>query len=285
MTYTNSLAVNFKPDISRPRPARAASAQVSEQVFAGAAAFLFIVSSAVTVHWCNSMSGMGEMPMPGGWTMSMAWMRMPGQTWIGAAASFLGMWLVMMAAMMLPSLTPMLQRYRQSVARTQETPLGRLTTLVGAGYLFVWAAFGLVVFPIGVAIAAIEMEQPALARAVPLITGIVVLTAGAAQFTRWKAHHLICCRKAPGRDCALPDHAGAAWRLGLQFGVHCGLSCANLTAILLAVGMMDLRAMAAVAAAITAERLAPGGERVARVVGVAVVGVGLSLIVRAARLA
>jgi len=51
---------------------------------------------------------MGEMPMPGGWTMSMAWMRMPGQTWPGAAASFLGMWIVMMVAMMLPSLVPML---------------------------------------------------------------------------------------------------------------------------------------------------------------------------------
>jgi hypothetical protein len=38
------------------------------------------------------MSAMGEMPTPGGWTMSMAWMRMPGQTWPGAAASFLGMW-------------------------------------------------------------------------------------------------------------------------------------------------------------------------------------------------
>jgi predicted metal-binding membrane protein len=47
---------------------------------------------------------MGEMPMPGRWTMPMAWMRMPGQTWPGAAASFLGMWVVMMVAMMLPSL-------------------------------------------------------------------------------------------------------------------------------------------------------------------------------------
>ena len=43
--------------------------------------------------------------MPGGWTMAMAmaWTRMPGQTWPGAAASFLGMWVVMMVAMMLPS--------------------------------------------------------------------------------------------------------------------------------------------------------------------------------------
>ena len=54
--------------------------------------------------------------MPGGWTMSMAWMRMPGQTWLGFAASFLGMWVAMMVAMMLPSLVPMLWRYRASSA-------------------------------------------------------------------------------------------------------------------------------------------------------------------------
>src|SRR5207302_5508750 len=66
------------------------------------AALLFASSAAVTIVWCASMSAMGEMPMPGGWTMSMAWMRMPGQTWSGAAASFLGMWVVMMVAMMLP---------------------------------------------------------------------------------------------------------------------------------------------------------------------------------------
>ena len=54
------------------------------------------------------MSAMPGMEMPGGWTMSMAWMRMPGQGWPGAAATFLGMWIVMMVAMMLPVLVPML---------------------------------------------------------------------------------------------------------------------------------------------------------------------------------
>jgi len=78
----------------------------------GVSGLFFVVSAAVTILWCASMSAMGEMPMPGGWTMSMAWMRMPEQTWPGAAASFLGMWVVMMVAMMLPSLVPMLWRYR-----------------------------------------------------------------------------------------------------------------------------------------------------------------------------
>ncbi len=43
------------------------------------------------------------MEMPGGWTMSMMWMRMPGQTWFASALSFLFMWLAMMVALMLPS--------------------------------------------------------------------------------------------------------------------------------------------------------------------------------------
>jgi hypothetical protein len=88
------------------------------QVFYGVSALLLVASAALTALWSTSMSAMGGMPMPGGWTMSMAWMRMPGQTWPGAAASFLGMWVVMMMAMMLPSLTPTLWRYRQAVGRT-----------------------------------------------------------------------------------------------------------------------------------------------------------------------
>src|SRR5262249_56409959 len=121
--------------------------------------------AALTITWCASMSGMGEMPMPGGWTMSMAWMRMPGQTWPGAAASFLVMWVVMMVAMMLPSLFPMLWRYRQALCRTGELRLGRLAALVGVGYFFVWTVLGIVAFLLGVALAEIEMQQPAVAGA------------------------------------------------------------------------------------------------------------------------
>jgi predicted metal-binding membrane protein len=73
---------------------------------------IFTVSAAVTIAWTASMSRMGEMPMPGGWGMSMAWMRMCGQTWTEAFAVFIGMWTVMMVAMMLPSLVATL-RYRR----------------------------------------------------------------------------------------------------------------------------------------------------------------------------
>src|SRR6185503_7778831 len=149
---------------------RMASEPTSTRAFFGVSALLFAASAAVTIAWCASMSEMGGMPMPGDWTMSMAWMRMPGQTWPGAAASFLGMWVVMMVAMMLPSLIPMLWRYRQAVGRTGEARLGRMTALVGVGYFVVWTVFGMAAFPLGVALAALEMQQPALARAVPIAT-------------------------------------------------------------------------------------------------------------------
>jgi predicted metal-binding membrane protein len=108
-----------RPKISR----RTAFERASEQAFRGVAALLFDASAAATIVWCASMSAMGAMPMPGGWTMSMVWMRMPGQTWSGAAASFLGMWIAMMVAMMLPSLVPMLWRHRQAVGRAGGTRL------------------------------------------------------------------------------------------------------------------------------------------------------------------
>ncbi len=261
-----------------------ASERASRRAFLGVLGLLFAASAALTVACCASMSAMGGMPMPGGWTMSMAWMRMPGQTWPGAAASFLGMWVVMMAAMMLPSLVPMLWRYRQAVGGTRETPLGLLTALVGAGYFLVWTVLGIAAFALGGALAAVEMEQPALARAVPMAVGGVVLLAGAFQLSARKARQLACCRAAPARGRTLPAAAGTAWRHGLQLGLHCTYCCAGLTAILLVIGVMDLRVMAVVAAAITVERLAPAGERVARAVGTAVVGAGLLLIARAAGL-
>ncbi|MDE3156434.1 MAG: DUF2182 domain-containing protein [Acidobacteriota bacterium] len=223
---------------------------------------------------------MSGMPMPGDSTLSMTWMPMPGQTWAGAAATFVGLWLVMMAAMMLPSFVPMLARYREAVGRAGAMSLGRLTAIVSAGYFLVWTVLGLAVFLAGAAVAAAEAQLPPLARAVPVAIGVVVLTAGALQFTAWKARHLDCCRAAPGPGRRLPADAGTAWRHGLRLGLHCGCCSAGPTAILLVLGLMDLRVMAVVTAAITAERLAPAGQRIARVFGAIAVVAGLAAIVR-----
>src|ERR1700712_338900 len=132
------------------------SEQASQRTFFAVSALIFSASAAATIVWCGSMSAMGDMPMPGGWTMSMAWMRMPGQTWLGAAAAFLGMWVVMMVAMMMPSLMPMLLGYRQALGTTGATRLGRLTSLVGMAYFFVWTIFGIAAFSLGVALVAVE---------------------------------------------------------------------------------------------------------------------------------
>jgi predicted metal-binding membrane protein len=250
--------------------------------FYGICALLFAASATVTLMWCASMSAMGGMPMPGGWTMSMAWLPMCGQTWPGVAASFLGMWLVMMVAMMLPSLAPALWRYREALAGAGQMQPDRLTLLAGTGYFFIWALLGLAAFAVGAALSALEMQLSVLARAVPVVAGMVVLGAGALQFTSWKVRHLGCCREAPGYcDCELPTDAGAAWRYGLRLGLHCSYCCAGLTSILLVAGVMNVWVMAGVTAAITIERLAPFSEDVARVIGVVIVSVGLALVGRA----
>ena len=262
-----------------------ANARSSERTFYGVSTLLFITGAAVTIVSCASMSSMRGMPMPGGWTMTMAWMRMPDQTWTGAAASFLGMWIVMMIAMMLPSLVPMLRRYRDAMRAAGETRLGALTMIVAAGYFFVWTLVGVAAYPLGVALNELAMQQPAVSRLVPIAAGVTVLIAGALQFTRWKARHLSCCRVTPGTAATLPPDAGSACRHGMRLGIHCTSCCAGLMLILLVLGVMDLGVMAVVAAAITVERLAPAGERVARGVGVATIAAGVLLCVQAARFA
>jgi predicted metal-binding membrane protein len=256
---------------------------VPSRAFLIVAAVLFAACATVTVVWCRSMSALGGMPMPGGWTMSMAWMRMPGQTWLGAAASFLAMWVVMMMAMMLPSLVPMLWRYRQAVGTAGATRLGGLTALAGAGYFSIWAVFGVSAFPLGVTLAGVAMQQPAVARAVPIAVGTVVLIAGLLQFTAWKARQLDCCRATPVGSDVPWAKAGTAWRYGTRLGLRCSYCCSGLTVSLLVIGVMDLRAMALVTAAVNVERLA--GVRAARATGVVVMGAGLALIAREAGLA
>lgn len=91
---------------------------------------------------------------------------------------------------------------------------------MGLGYFFVWTVFGLVAFPLGVALGAVEMQLPALARAVPFAVGAVVMLAGAVQLTAWKMRHLTCWSEAPGRCVTLPAESGAAWRHGLRLGLH-----------------------------------------------------------------
>ncbi len=246
----------------------------SDRAFLGVTALLFLGSATVTIAWCGSMSDMPGMEMPGGWTMSMAWMRMPGQTWPGVAGTFLGMWLVMMMAMMLPALFPALRSYRRVVAGTR---VDILTARVAAAYFLVWGLSGASIFAIGIVLANIEMRLPAVARLVPPLAGLVLLMAGALQLSRWKERQLACCRQASAGHSLCTD-AGTAWRHGFDLGLKCCACCAPLTAMLLVVGVMDLGAMAAASVVIALERLVPRGRRIARASGIVLCGAGLTML-------
>ena len=235
-------------------------------IFVVTAALGFAACAAVTIAWCASMSSMPGMEMPGGWTMSMTWMRMPGQGWPGAAANFLGMWIVMMIAMMLPALLPALRRLH---------PRGGLMLRVAAGYYAAWLLLGFALFPMGVALAELAMRHAGLARLVPALSSLVLIVAGALQCGAWKSRALAGCRaRATCCDAPFRDPARAP-RHGFKLGLHCLRCCAPWTAALLALGVMDLPAMAWVTAAVGAERLLPRGEMLARWSGLALLVCGV----------
>lgn len=248
----------------------------SDRAFLLTCAVLFVTTGLAAVWSCGTMEG--DMPMPGGWTMSMAWMRMPGQTWPGAAAMFMAMWVLMMIPMMLPSLVGMLTRWRAAVGETHD--LDRTTAIAGAGYFAIWTAFGAAVYPLGVAISAAAMRWSVVSRAVPLATGIVVVLAGCLQLSEWKVRQLRRCRDGA---CVVGPTRGAAagWRHGLGLGADCVRCCFTWMAILLAGGVMDVGVMALVATAITVERYASRPARAARMVGTVALAAGMVMAARA----
>lgn len=206
---------------------------------------------------------------------------MPHQTWYTAAGGYLVMWMAMMVPMMAPSLVPMLSRYRRSVRGTDGIHLHGLTALVGVGYFVVWAGFGVAAYAAGAGVMVVEMRWGSVAQWLPVGTGVVLLVAGGLQLTSWKARQLAVWREGSGCGCTPVPGPLAAWRHGLRLGVRCSLCCASLMVALLAIGMTDLVAMAAVALAISAERLTQFPRGIARLAGVAIVVAGVLTIARA----
>jgi predicted metal-binding membrane protein len=252
-----------------------------EHAFLATCSLLFIASATGTSHLSRSpgMSVSGGMAMPGGWTMSMIWMRMPGQSWGMAAASFMAMWLVMMLAMMLPSFMQMLLSDLRRFRGRHGGRLSSLAAFAGAGYFFVWGVLGAAVYAVGVSLATAEVRWPMLARSVPGATGALLLLAGCIQLTAWKTRQLARCRE-PACAGSLPESARNAWEHGLRLGVRCALCCSSFMMVLLVVGVMNLRAMALITAAITVERFAPRPDRAARVAGAVVIAAGAIIVLR-----
>ncbi|CEJ12378.1 hypothetical protein BN1110_02676 [bacterium YEK0313] len=240
-----------------------------------------LASFGATGFWCAAMPAMAGVPMPGGWVLTMPWIRLCGEGWAAAGTGFVAMWLVMMVAMMLPSLAPVLWRCRHAVGAASKARRGALMLMVATGYFTVWLAIGAVIFALGTALAETALRKSTIATLVPLAGAVVVLAGALTQFSAAKARHLACWRRLPGLGQKAETRPLAAFRDGLRIGCHCVGGSAGLTAILLVCGVMDLAAMTVLTAAITAERLAPGGEEVARATGAGAVGVGLVLTVQA----
>ena len=217
-----------------------------------------------------------------GGSMPAMWTPMCGQTWASAAASFVGTWTVMMIAMMLPSFAPTLWRYRHTLVTKARGRAALLTMLVFVGYCAVWAALGFGVFVSAAAWAALALRMPLSMRAGPMAVSVAVLLAGALQCTSWKLRYLTCCRVALKADDASNVCASGAVRHGLRLGLHCNCCCAAFTAALIATGTMNILAMTLLTAAITLERFAPHGDRVARAIGGVMGATGLWMMLRAA---
>ena len=171
-------------------------------------------------------------------------MEMPDQSWTAAGASFLGMWTLMTVAMMLPSLVPVLVRYRRDVGGTSAMKAVFLMALLALGYFAVWMAIGVVVLPFTSLIPRLSL----------LGVAAIVSLAVAYQFTERKARDLACCRHMLRHARPRAAAAGTALREGVRYGIHCVRCCANLMAIPLVLGTMSLWVMVLVGAVIAMER-------------------------------
>jgi predicted metal-binding membrane protein len=183
----------------------------------------------------------------------------PG-TDLGAFWWFLGIWITMTAAMMLPSTAP---AARHDGRRARGAP----TVLFAAGYLAVWTGYGLVAFAVFRLVTTLDPGWLAWSRGGPYAAGAVVVAAGLYELTPLKRLSLAHCRSAPRGENAFGN--------GLAHGVDCVGCSGALMAVLFVLGVMSLFWMAVVAAAIFAEKVLPRGPRVAPVVAAALVGLGM----------
>lgn len=183
-----------------------------------------------------------------------------------------------MTAMMLPSSAPQWRQHWLRTGTLDTRASLRLAFVAAAGYLMTWALAGALVFCVGNAFAASLLRANAVARAVPLSSGLWIVLAGAAQFTAAK-QRATCRASVPSHPLGTARGMRATCGFGLRLALHEGYCCANLMVVVLAIGVMDLGVMAAMTAAALLERRAP---RTGRAIGAAIVATGMLAIARAA---
>jgi predicted metal-binding membrane protein len=207
----------------------------------------------------------------------MSGMDMGPGTNLGGAGWFVGIWVTMMAAMMLPSAAPMLLLFdRVSAERARRGRNAVPTWIFAASYFVVWTLYGLAAYALYRGIRALDLGFLAWNREGPYVAGALVALAGIYELTPLKS---VCLR-----HCRSPMHfvlggwregiAGAT-RMGAEHGAYCVGCCWGLMLVLFALGVMSLFWMGVVAALIFAQKVLPHGNRLARVFAVAFVAFGI----------
>jgi predicted metal-binding membrane protein len=198
-----------------------------------------------------------------GWLMTddrMAGMDAGPGTDPGALGFYVSVWVVMMAAMMFPSMAPMVIAYAGIQRKRREQGTGRsgpvaIGLFVG-GYLAAWTIFGLVAYGLLELGRSLSIDALAWDQGGPYVAGGVIAAAAVYQLTPAKD---ICLRKCRGPlDFVLggwkPGYVGAL-RMGVEHGIWCVGCCWALMAALFALGVMSVGWMAFVAALIAIEKL------------------------------
>ena len=184
----------------------------------------------------------------------------PGTMGLSLAA-FLALWVVMMTAMMFPSVAPMVVMWIRSVS-ARPTRSARVTGVAGflCGYLVAWAAFGLLAY--GVLIGTDRLVDGSPSTVKWAGAGIFLL-AGIYQLTPLKRACLRHCRSPIGSLFHYASFKGPArdLRVGMHHGFYCVGCCWGLMIVLVAVGAMNIAVMAALAAVILVEKVWRYGRR------------------------
>lgn len=188
---------------------------------------------------------------------------------------FLGVWALMMAAMMLPALAPLTSTYLRSIraVRSRRVRAIRTTALVG-GYLLTWIGFGIVAYA-AAGLSALLAEDAA--DIAPWVGAGVLVAAGAYQLTPLKDFCLRHCRSPVAFLLHVSGYKGRLRdvRVGMYHGVYCVGCCWGLMVVLIAVGVMNLAWMAALTAVIFLEKTWKYGPALSRIAGVALIVFGL----------
>jgi predicted metal-binding membrane protein len=199
----------------------------------------------------------------------------PG-TELGGLAWYVGVWVVMMAAMMLPSVAPAAVAY--SSLAEQRAGAGRrpVPTLVFVGgYLVAWTLYGLMAYAVYRLAADAAPRLLAWDRGGRYVAAGALVCAGIYELTPLKR---TCLRRCRGPIAVLGrwrEGAVGALGMGVRHGLDCIGCCVGLMLALFALGVMSLTWMAIVGAAVAAEKLLPRGGRVARGLGAAVIVAGV----------